>query len=259
MMRRLWRALVRSGVAGMVLATPLSGQGDRTRDSLGLLALNEQLHLLTVPLSIDLTRGQLRAAAPNMQKIGLGPQHAVWGIPRRRTGLSTEFVFAADDGGIFERSISDASPLVAFGVNEASDDVDSMLVRAPAYDAMRRQLGPPDFCERDTILFEKDDTFVVRLEGAWIRGDAVVLLNGMFDLRDEPNPLSRFRPRFSQMLLVFRNSDTLMRRSVPVRHDAPCFLTAEEIRSYRTPLSDEAYRRHRETLRTRPPRPFRYP
>jgi hypothetical protein len=252
MTRAIQRIRAVIGVAGLVLATPISAQQTTASDSLGLQVLNDHLHLLPGPLSLDISRGQFRAFAPHLQKIGLGVEHAIWGIPRRRTGLATEFVFASDSRSPFARSISDQSPMVMVAAIHGSDDVDSVLVFEQAIAAVRSVLGPPEFCDRDTVLHDAANTFTLRTQAGWVRSGARVLYSATFDVRDEPHRLREYFPRFVQMWQVFRDSDKLIRRPLPQRHDTPCFFTDEEIRSYRVPLDTSAYRAARATLLGRP-------
>jgi hypothetical protein len=230
-----------------------------TSDSLGLHALNDVLHVVPGPLSMELTRGRLSIVAPRMAKITMGSQHTVWGRSRRRTGFSYELVFAADSGGLLSRAISDASPMVAFSVQDGSDDTDSILVRAPAYDAMRARLGPPDFCDRDTLLADDVATIIVKAQAGWVRGDIGILHTAGYEMRDQPYRMKEFVARFNLAIDVFRNTDKLIRRPMPQRHDTPCFFTEAEIRSYRVPLDSAAYVAMRATLLGRPERPPRAP
>ena len=259
MISSITHPIVRTCLVSAALAMQVSGQTPRTTDSLGLVALNDGLRILPIPPSIDLTRGQLRTIAPNMKKVGLGVQHAIWGIPPFRTGLSYGFAFAADSGVLFSRAISTRSKLVTFEVTDRSDSVDSLLVRSAVYESMKAQLGPPDFCERDTLVHDRAQTLSVRSTAGWVRGDARVFFQTGFDLRDNPGQAKDLMARFAVSIKVFRNTDHLMRRNLPERHDSPCYFTTAEIRSHTVPMDSSTYVALRARLLLRPERPFRSP
>jgi hypothetical protein len=242
-------------VASACLATQLAAQSIARPDSLGLQTINQALNLVPVPLSMELTRGELKRVAPYIRMTSLGVQHAIFGEYRGRIGVSYGLAFAADSGSLFARAMSSKSPLVSFELMDQSDNVDSILVRSSLYQTVIALLGPPDFCERDTVLREHV-SIVVKSEAAWRRGEYQVMFNSGYDLRDEPSPIQKYFARFSLVFMVNRMSDNLMVRDMPTRRDAPCFFSDDEVRQYRVSLDSVAFKVIRDRLLLRPERPF---
>jgi hypothetical protein len=244
-------------MASVMLSMQSHAQLAGAPDSLGLRALNARLNIAAIDLSIDLALSALQRAAPSMKKISLGVQHAIWGVRRQTDRLSYEIVFPADSGTVLERSISQSARTASINVYYQSNSADSVLETTAAYYAAASQVGAPDFCERDTILNESGKTIFVFVDAGWVRGDARVLFEAGYDMRFEQYvPRNQF-PRFHLAYRAFRNSDRLIRRSLPERHDSPCFLTDAEILSFRTPLDSAAYLLLRAKLLARPTQPVR--
>ncbi len=244
-------------MVSVTLAMQMLAQRVPTIDSLGLSVLNSHFSIVPGKLSIDLTLGEIQRATPSSNKIALGVQHAIWGIDRQTDKLSYEISFPADSGSELERTISQQSRIAAISVYFSSNNTDSIVAKSRAFYAAAAQVGAPDFCERDTMLNESGRTIRVFVDAGWVRDDARVLFEAGYDLRFEQYaPRERF-PRFHLAFRAFRHSDRLIRRSLPVRHDSPCFLTDAEILSFRIPLDSTAYSLLRAKLLARPTQPVR--
>jgi hypothetical protein len=246
-------------MASLLLAMQAAAQNARNADSLGLNAINNVLRIMPPPLSIDMTKGELNSRAPQIMVSGFGVMHKIWGVEKGRIGLSFAFLFAADSGTLLSRAISARAPLVGFELRDRTDSVDTLLVRTPVYRSAIEQLGPPDFCNRDTLVRDAVTSIVMQSFGGWRRGDADVTFHLSFDLRDEPSPVRQFSPRFEAMFRVTRSTDKLMRDALPKRHDSPCFFTDDEIREHAAVMDSTTYKLYRAELLKRPERPFTPP
>lgn len=249
----LMRRILVTGMASLALTMPVTAQARSARDSLGLQKLNEALQIIPGELSIDLTRGELNARAPHMTIVGVGSSHMIWGDSARRQARPT-FVFKWDSGGVLSRAISSRSPLVEMELILHYDTLSRLLPYAPAFAQVVEQLGPPDFCERDTSVLAKDNGIGLSSGAVWQRGTVLVGVYRYLNYITYP-PDAYAATRFGMAFRVSRTTDRwTWRGDPPTGHDSPCLLSDAEFVEHEQPMTDEAFRALREILRQRPPR-----
>jgi hypothetical protein len=113
-MARIARILLLCAIAAGLPAQPRPpvAQSVPIGDSLGLQALNVAFDLLPgARLTHRLTRGQLRAARPELTLTALGPTAMGWGIRNRPDHLTIDFGFEWNAGSLDAREITDDAVL----------------------------------------------------------------------------------------------------------------------------------------------------
>lgn len=252
---QVMRQSIVAGMASLVLAMPVTAQATSVRDSLGLQALNEALRLIPGELSIDLTRGRLTAQAPRLSIVGVGSGHMVWGDSARRDARPT-FVFAWDSGGVMSRAISSRSPLVEVELIIQYNTLPRLLPYTTAFAQVAEQLGPPDFCERDTAVLLKDNGIHLSTMAVWRRGTVLVSMFRYMNYITLPPEIAPYTRRFGVAFRASRTTDRWTSRGdLPTRHDSPCLVTDAEFLEHEQPMQDDAFRALREQLRQRVPPP----
>jgi hypothetical protein len=242
-----------TGMASLVLAMPGHGQSAATRDSLGLTTLNQALRLYPGELSIDLTHGVFRRQAPLIKPAG-GITDMMFTDTTRRD-LRAHFVIAWDSGGIFNRSITSRSPLMEVEVIIQRETLERMQPYLQTFERVSDQLGPPDFCDRDTAVLAKDNGIAVSSVAVWRRGDVFVRMNHYFNYVPYSPPMARFASRFGVTYHANRITDPWTRYTLPTRRDMPCQISGAEFLEHEQPLDDASFQALREQLNRRVPRP----
>lgn len=239
--------------ASIVLALQARAQPIQARDTLALLALNRAFHLLPVELSIDLSRGALIDSVKDIKGLAIGYDHEIWGRHQRGDSVRFSLVFRRDSaggsfGGYVTRRAKVESVEVAFETNSAA----YAALILPQFRDATVQLGPPQFCNRDTIANEQVSAIVIVLAAMWRRGDATVTLDMTMNVMEPLEKARRFAPRFYVGYNAMRSSDNLFSGKLPTRHDSPCTFTDEELREHATPLDSASYETWRRRLRPSP-------
>lgn len=147
-------ALVSRLLPLLSLSACLSAQSPRPRvaasaagDSLGLQALNSALDLLPgAQLTHRLTRGQLRAARPELPRTALGPTAMGWGLRGRPDHLDVDFGFEWNAGSIDSREITDDAVLDRMDVMWLGKDLTEFTVTAERMLKALRRAGVVPAC-----------------------------------------------------------------------------------------------------------------
>ncbi|MBC7841832.1 MAG: hypothetical protein H7099_05955 [Gemmatimonadaceae bacterium] len=248
----LHRALAICG-ASIMLAPQAQAQSTQGRDSLALIALNRAFHLLPVELSIDLSRGVLIDSVADITGLAVGYDHEIWGRHQRGNSVSLALAFRRDStggsfGGHVTRRARVESVEVAFETNSAA----SAALILPQFRDASLNLGPPQFCNRDTLVNDRDSAIVIVLAALWRRDDATVTLNMTMNVMEPLDGARRFAPRFYVRYGAMRSSDDLFSGKLPARHDSSCTFTDDELREHGTPLDSAGYESWRRRLRPSP-------
>ena len=236
-----------------MLALQARAQPIEARDTLALIALNRAFHLLPVELSIDLSRGALKDSGAEVEGLAVGYEHEIYGRRQRGDSVRFSLIFRRDSaggsfGGLVSRRAKVESVEIAFETNSAANATRIL----PKFRDATMQLGPPQFCNRDTIANEQLSAIVIVLAAVWRRGDATVTLDMTMNLMEPLERARRFAPRFYVAYGAMRSSESLFSGKLPARHDSRCTFSDEELREHASPLDSASYETWRRRLKPSP-------
>lgn len=247
--------VVATCVVGFVLATQVDAQRSPIADSLGLQVLNRLFQIMPVTFSIDLTRGQLTDSVPELGPIGTGTDHTVFGRYQNRGRVAVQLTYRHDSGEFFRKTVTRHATPENIDVHASSRTAEFLLGIAPNFRNAVAVLGPPESCDRDTVVSDEAGAIFLSSLAMWTRGEVTVTFGINFNAM-EPLPKNReFAPRFSIGYGAMRSSDDLHDASMPTRHDWPCIFTDDEIRTHAIPLDSAEFDRWQKLVRHLPPRP----
>ena len=240
--------------ASIMLALQGHAQVAGNPDTLALRALNRTFRLLPIELSMDLSRGELSDSVPGLKAIGAGYDHVIWGRYQKGDSVMFSLSFRRDSaGGLFGGYLTRRARVESVEVSFSTNDASRAAQFLPQFRDATSELGPPQFCNRDTVAKDVARAVVLRATAIWRRGNVTVMLDmGM----NAMNPVEKYRDifrRFSVGYDAWRRSDTLHSGVLPTRHDSPCFFTEAEIRDRAVPLDSATYEAWRTRLPKAPP------
>lgn len=241
------------GVASAMLATPTFVSAQSTSDSLGLRAFNALAQVIPGEISMDARLRSMQRRAPGLRLAMFGVMHGAFDPPSRTDGIHSSFLFHADSGALlFDRRLSANSVFSAFESYLYGSDVNLLNNFLRAVNGAASALGPPQFCDRDTVTRETARAIDIGARATWRRGGIEVLISENLNLRKVMPPYEHRAQRFSVSYDVFRFADPLVRRDGATRHDSPCLLSETEWREHAIPLDSAAYDSLRTELLKRP-------
>lgn len=233
---------------GFLPAAQSAAQNTRGPDSLGLQKLNESFSIMPIRLSIDLPRGVLTDSASTLSALSAGTYHTVWGRYQAPNRVAVDLTFRRDSGDGWRRTVTRRATPESIDVHAMTASAAMLLELMPKFAEAVAVLGPPEFCERDSILSDVAGAIFLTSAARWRRGDVLVTFGINFNARDPLPKNARFAPRFSIAYSAVRGKNTLRDPEVLTRHDSPCVFTADEIREHAMPLDSATYEEWRSRL-----------
>ena len=154
---------------------------------------------------------------------------------------------------MFRRTVTRHATPESIHAHAAARTAAALLNLAPKFRDAVTALGPPDFCERDTIVSDRAGAIFLASQAMWKRGDVTVTFGINFNARD-PLPKNReFAPRFSIGYGAWNGMNSLRDPDPVTRHDSPCIFSDDEIRAHTEPLDSLTYEAWRSRLRKASP------
>ncbi len=237
-----------------MLALQGRAQDTARSDTLALRALNRTFHLLPIDLSMDLSRGVLNDSVPGLRAIGAGYDNAIYGRYQRGDSVRFSLSFRRDSaGGLFGGYLTRRARVESVGVSFSTNDAAKAADFLPQFSDAMSVLGPPQFCDRDTVAKDLARAVMLGATAIWRRGNVTVMLDMGMNTMNTVEKYKDFFRRFSVGYDAWRSSDTFHSGELPTRHDSPCFFTEAEIRDRAVPLDSATYEAWRTRVRKWPP------
>lgn len=124
-----------------------------------------------------------------------------------------------------------------------------MLELRARFDSAIVSLGPPQFCERDTVVSDEAGAIFLTSSARWIRGDVTITYGINLNTRDPLPKNAWFAPRFSIGYDAVRGTNTLKDPKPLTRNDPACLLSTAEIQRHAAPLDSATYQAWRRRLK----------
>ena len=246
--RQLARCLALTCVAGVLAATQVSAQDGAERDSIGAQALNRSFRIMAPTLSFGLTRGVLNDSAPELHVLGVGTKHEVWGRYQDENRLAVDITFRRDSAVGFGWRATRLAVPESIDLGGMVRTASRLLQLVGQFNDAIVSLGPPNFCERDTLVSDEAGAIFLRSAARWIRGDVVITFGINLNTRDPLPKYEKFAPRFSIGYNAVRGTNTLKDPEPFTRNDPACVLSTTEIQRHAAPLDSATYEAWRRRL-----------
>ena len=156
-------------------------------------------------------------------------------------------------GGLFGGYLTRRARVESVGVSFSTNDAAKAADFLPQFSDAMSVLGPPQFCDRDTVAKDLARAVMLGATAIWRRGNVTVMLDMGMNTMNTVEKYKDFFRRFSVGYDAWRSSDTFHSGELPTRHDSPCFFTEAEIRDRAVPLDSATYEAWRTRVRKWPP------